>query len=84
LTITHLAFRVHAQQKQLAVFLDHAADAQAFDDICADSNDFHEASLVFMGSQVLLLILAKKGHPGAILVGGGRLCVPLTFVRPWA
>src|SRR5262249_3920704 len=41
LAVADLPLRVHARQEQLAVLLDHAADAQALDDVGADSDDFH-------------------------------------------
>src|SRR5205823_13204145 len=61
LTVTDLPPGVDARQEQLAVLLDHAADAQAFHDVGADSNDFHEPTAL-AASGFLLLILAKPAR----------------------
>src|SRR5262249_8760429 len=44
LAVADLLLGVDARQEHLAVFLDHAGDAQAFDNVGADSNDFHDRS----------------------------------------
>src|SRR4051812_40609495 len=44
LAVADLVIGVDAHQEHLAVFLDHAGDAQALDDVSADSNDFHDRS----------------------------------------
>src|SRR5262249_7607307 len=41
LAVADFPFRIDSVQEQFTVLLDHAADAQAFYDIGADSNDFH-------------------------------------------
>ena len=43
LAIADLTFGINAAQEELAVVLDHLADARAFDDVGADSEDFHSA-----------------------------------------
>ncbi len=43
LAITDFAFGVHPAQEELAVVLDHLADARAFDDVGADSKDLHSS-----------------------------------------
>src|SRR5205807_10423097 len=62
LAVADLAFGVDAVEEQLAVLLDHAADAQALDDVRADSNDFHDGR-TFAGDGFHLLILAEQ-QPG--------------------
>jgi hypothetical protein len=39
---TYFAVGVDPRQKQFTVRLDHAADAQAFHNVGADPNDFHD------------------------------------------
>ncbi len=62
LAVADLAVGVDAGQEQLAVLLDHPADAQAFHDVRADSNDFHDAPAGFAGplQKPFLLILANR------------------------
>src|SRR5262249_48812640 len=41
LTVADLALGVDPAEEQLAMLLDHLTDARAFDDVGADSQDFH-------------------------------------------
>src|SRR5262249_59134337 len=61
LAVAHLALGVDAAQEQLAVLLDHAADAQALHDVGADANDFHDGR-TFSPTGTYLLILAERGR----------------------
>jgi hypothetical protein len=45
LAVTDLAFGVHPAQEELAVVLDHLADARAFDNVGADPEDLHLSPL---------------------------------------
>src|SRR5262249_2844981 len=83
LAVADLPLRVHAPQKQLAMLLDHVADAHAFDDVCTDSNDFHDRSPLFTASGWLLLILAKNDRPGTIRVVGHLRCQLEGEERAW-
>ena len=46
LAVADLALGVDPAQEQLAVLLDHLADARAFDDVGADSQDLHDRSIL--------------------------------------
>src|SRR5207302_817061 len=58
LAVADLPVGVHPRQEHFAVLFDHAADAQAFDDIGADAKDFHVCP-PSSPIRFLLVILAK-------------------------
>src|SRR5206468_1652394 len=45
LAVADLLLRIHSAQEQLAVLLDHLADARALDDIGADSQNEHTRTI---------------------------------------
>ena len=51
------------------MLLDHAPDTQTFNDVGANSRDFHDGPH-FLQSHGLLLILAKELYPGTIAENG--------------